>query len=322
MQLEHPVISAWRELRPDGAGPERIEDLGKTTRTTTVYRLVRVGKGASTVIAKRCPSSTAVIERTVYEEILPNLPFPMLHYYGYVEESGGEFGWLFLEDVSADKFRRHVEKHRLAAACWLGIMNMSASGVSAAARLPGREPGHYLNLLNSACNAIESNITNPMLSRDDCKLLESIVVHCHHVAANWRPVELVCEEIPHTLVHGDFLSKNVGIRTGGDEIILLPFDWEKAGWGVPAEDISAVDISTYWHTVREFWPHIVLEDFMRLARVGKLFRWLVFLEWIAPHFAEDSVERPLADMRYYANWLLGDLKEAAAWRDKNSVRTT
>lgn len=322
MHLEHAAISAWRELGAERAVPERVEALSEAGRKTAVFRLVRVGKGASTVIAKRCPQSTAMIERTIYEEVLPRLPFPMLHYYGFVEESGGEFGWLFLEDVSANKYRRHAKNHSLAAARWLGIMNISASGISAATRLPGRGPRHYLNLLNSACAVIQSNITNPVLNRSDRELLEIIIDDCQHVAANWGPVEHVCEGMPHTLVHGDFLSKNVGIRVGRNGMVFLPFDWEKAGWGVPAEDISAVDIATYWHTVRDFWPQFELDDFKRLARVGKLFRWLVFLEWLAPDFARDSVERPMGDMRHYADWLLADLREAAGWRDKASVRTT
>jgi hypothetical protein len=321
MELEHPAVSAWRELRPGRAIPERLEVLEEESGKTSVYRLVRVGKADATVIAKRSRQSTALIERTVYEEILPKLPFPMLHFYGFVEEPGSKHGWLFLEDVSDAKYRRHIKEHRVAAARWLGIMNTSAPSIAAAESLPERGPGHYLNLLGSACAVIQSNISNSALTRDDRELLELILDHCQQLTFNWSQLERLCEGMPQTLVHGDFMSKNVGVRIGLNGIVILPFDWEKAGWGVPAEDISGVDIAMYWRTVRDFWPQFDLDDFKRLAKVGKVFRWLVFLEWIAPSFARESIEQPMDDMRYYANWLLADLGDAAAWRDAASVRT-
>jgi hypothetical protein len=316
MQLEHPAVSAWRELRPERVEPERLEVLKGESRTTTVYRLVRVGKGDSAVIAKRCRRSTALIERTIYEEVLPNLPFPMLHYYGCTEEPNGKFCWLFLEDVSGDeKYHPHIKQHRVAAARWLGIMNTSASGLAAAARLPERGPEHYMKLLRSACDTILSNFANPALNADDLALLETVVAHCEHLSVQWSQLAGVCEEMPQSLVHGDFITKNVAVLTGRDGIVLLPFDWEKAGWGVPAEDISRVDIPTYWSTVRDRWPSISIQAFERLANVGRIFRCLVFLDWIAPRLANESVKQPMNDVRSCEVWL-ADLIQAAGWQDQ------
>ena len=320
MQIEHPAVSAWRELRLEGIIPRRIDVLKvedpaegsarervkakKVSRKTTVYRLLRVGKAGSAVIAKRCQRRTALIERTIYEEILPNLPLPMLHYYGAVAEPNGEFCWLFLEDLSADeKYHPHIKKHRVAAAQWLGIMNTSASGLAAAARLPERGPEHYLKLLCSARDAILSNFTNPTLKADDIALLNTIVVHCKYLIKNWSQLECICEGMPQTLVHGDFITKNVGVRTGQDGLIFLPFDWEKAGWGIPAEDISRVDIPTYWSTVQTYWPRLSVQAFNRLATVGRIFRCLVFLDWLAPSLQYESVEQPLNDLRRCETWL-------------------
>ena len=314
-QIEHPAVSAWHELRPERLEPARLEVLKGENPTTSVYRLVWVEQAEPTVIAKRCRQSTALIERTIYEEVLPNLPFPMLDYYGSVKEPVGEFWWLFLEDVSGERYRSSIKEHRIAAARWLGIMNTSALNIAAAAHLPERGPEYYLNLLRSACDTILSSLANPALDAEDLTLLETIVVHCEHLADNWSHIESVCEGMPQTLVHGDFIKKNVAIRSSRDGIILLPYDWEKAGWGVPAEDLSSIDISTYWSTVREFWPGVGIQSFERLAKAGKVFRWLVFLDWIAPSFSHEFVEQPMNDIRAFESWLLADLIRAAQWHD-------
>jgi hypothetical protein len=120
--------------------------------------------------------------------------------------------------------------------------------------------------------------------------------------------------MPQTLVHGDFIKKNVAVRSSQDGIIFLPFDWEKAGWGIAAEDISRVDIPTYWSTVRDYWPGLRAKSLERLANVGKVFRCLVFLDWVAPNLARESIEQPMNDVRSCEGWL-ADLIQAAEWQD-------
>jgi hypothetical protein len=315
MQIEHPAVSAWRELRPERVDPARLDVLSEENRKTAVYRLARAGRRGSSVIAKRCRQSAALIERTIYEEILPSLPFPMLHYYGRVEEPNGEFWWLFLEDLSGDeRYQPRLKKHRVAAARWLGIMNTSAAGIAAAAALPDRGPKHYLKLLGSARETILSNLADLALNTDDLAVLNSVVAQCNHLSAHWNQLASVCETMPQTLVHGDFITKNVAVRTGRDGITFLPFDWEKAGWGVPAEDISRVDIPTYWSTVQTYWPRLSIQTLKRLANVGKVFRCLVFLDWIAPHLENESVEQPMKDLRRCEAWLTSLLR-AAEWQE-------
>lgn len=315
MHLEHPAISAWRELQPGRVTPERLDVLQTENKATTIYRLIRVGQVDSSVIAKRCRQSTARIERIIYEEILPNLPLPMLHYYGFVEEPNAEFCWLFIEDVSGDeRYNPHYEDHRVAAAQWLGIMNRYASGIAAATRLPERGPEHYLGLLRSARDTILSNIASPSLNTHEHVLLKAILAHCDYLSAHWGRLASVCQGMPRTLVHGDFIKKNVAVRCSQDRIVFLPFDWEKAGWGVAAEDISRVDIPTYWSTVRDHWPGLSMKSLERLANVGKVFRCLVFLDWIASNLAHESMKQAMDDVRSCEDWL-ADLIEAAEWQN-------
>jgi hypothetical protein len=314
LEPEHPAIRAWRQLASSQLDHEHLEVYQEKTWGSAVYRIVCSGGSDLDVIAKRSRQETAWIERTVYEEILPKLPLPALHYFGSVKESNGGFCWLFLEDVSHDReYRPQIREHRVAAAQWLGIMNTSAADLVEAIHLPKRGPKHYLDLLHSACNATLSNLTNPALKASDIRLLENILTQCDYLSAHWNQLASVCEEAPRTLVHGDFISKNVRLRYDRDAVVVLPFDWEKAGWGIPAEDISRVDIATYRLGVQNRWPKLTIRALRRLVSVGKIFRCLVFLDWIAPSLALGSVEQPIYDMRRIETWL-AELIRAATWQ--------
>ena len=315
MHSEDLAVNAWHALGADRVALEQLEVLQTENQATTIYRLIRVGRAASPVIAKRCRQSTARIERTIYEDILPNLPLPMLHYYGSVEEPNTGFCWLFIEDASDDeRYDPHIEEHRVAAAQWLGVMNRFASDIPAATRLPGRGADHYLGLLQSACDTILSNSANPSLNTHDHAVLEAILAHCDYLSAHWDRLASACQGMPQTLVHGDFIKKNVAVRSNQDRLVLLPFDWEKAGWGVAAEDISRVDTPTYWSTVRDHWPGLGMKALERLANVGRVFRCLVFLDWIAPRLADEFVAQPMNEMRRCEGWL-ANLIEAAVWQN-------
>lgn len=313
MEFEHPAIVAWHKLHNDNTYPEKLEILRGENPTSTVFRLIWAEKVNPAVIAKRCLRQTALIESIIYEEILPDLPLPMVNYYGRVDEEESEFCWLFIQDAGGERYRSSIKEHRVAAARWLGIMNTSAISIAAICRLPEREPRQYLEMLRSACNTLRSSLTNPGLNTENVRLLDSIVNHCEQVAENWGYFEDICDGMPRTLVHGDFIKKNVAVHSSKDGIIFLPFDWEKAGRGVPAEDLSSVDISVYWLTVRDYWPGMNLISLKQFGEIGKVFRWLVFLAWIAQGIMSESPEQYMQYLRSYRSWLINDLNEASQW---------
>lgn len=311
--LEQLLLQVWRELAPNQEVPERIEALTQASGETRVFRLLAVGGESSSIIAKRCGRRTALVENMVYEELLPRLPLPRPNYYGCVQEPDGRFCWLFLEDVSRERYEPGLMRHRIAAGRWMGIMNTSALDIPLARRLPGRGPRHYLQLLQSARDTILSNLAGPSLSSYDRESVVRVVTHCDRLEEQWSRLAEFCKGMPRTLVHGDFITKNVGVRRNGDELVLLPFDWEKAGWGLPAEDISRVDISTYRETVLGTWPTLGLEFLEDVAKVGKIFRCLVFVNWLAPSLARETVEQTMNDVRRCETWL-ADLIPAVVWK--------
>src|SRR5574341_2599464 len=325
--LEHPAVRAWAKLRPERLDPTGIERLQKK-RKGIVYRLEGVGPGGSDVIAKRSSPERLLRERIIYEQVMPALPISTVRYYGFIEEPDEECCWLFLESAGVEEYSLLVNEHRTLAAQWLGLLHTSAAPVAAAAHLPDRGPGYYLEQLRSACEAILQNLSNPVLTANDVEALETVVRQCEVVASRWSQLEQLCKRLPRTLIHGDFAPKNMRVRTGQVGLSLLPFDWGSAGWGVVAADLAqsgmapnsywnywaSPDLATYCSVMQESWPYLDIQDVQWLAVIGKIFRCLVCINLEAPSFSMDWVENSVRDMRIYQA-AMADAIQAAGWKD-------
>jgi Phosphotransferase enzyme family len=304
--LEHPAVKAWGQLGPERVEPAKIEILrggAHEAGKRTVYRLEGVGPAGAAIIAKRSRQGPALVERTVYQEILPHLPVSGLRYYGWVEEPGGLFAWLFLEDAGGERYSPGNAVHRALVTGWLGLMHTSAASVVAATRLPERGPPYYLELLRAVRGALRQHRNAPALGAGTRATLEGIVSGLDALESRWNQVEACCEGIPATLVHGDFRPKNVHVRADPEGTILLPMDWEMAGWGVPAADLAPagrlaagpqVDATDYWFVVRDCWPGVALRDVRRLVAAGTILRRLAILYWDSLYLAYERVEKVLA----------------------------
>lgn len=310
---EHPVVQAWRKLKPKHDDPARITALKKQKRKSksSVYRLEGITKEDTNVIAKRCRRGTALLESIIYEKILSQLPVTSLKYYGYVEENE-QFCWLFIEDSAGVPYKPSSEDHQTLVTQWLARLHTSASHVAAAAQLPDRGTNYYIGHLRYARDEIKQNLFNPMLNINDIEVLESILLLLDVVECHWSQVEKCCERLPLTLVHGDFQPKNVHVRNGQVGIVLFPMDWEHAGWAVPAVDLSSFDINAYWLTVRDYWPTLDFKDIQRLQHIGKIFRYIVCVSWAASGVASELgewVEKTTKDMRKFESWLKEAIEE-------------
>jgi len=323
--LKHPAVEAWAKLLPERVEPTGIETLQKK-RKGSVYRLEGVGPGGSDVIAKRSSPERLLTERTIYERVLPALPVATVRYYGFVEEPDEGCCWLFIESAGGAGYSSLTEEHCALAGRWLGLLHTSASCVAPTASLPDRGPGYYSEQLQSACDTILRNLSNPALNTDDLAVLEAIVRQCEVVRSRWGQVERLCERMPRTLVHGDFAPKNMRVRAGQAGGALLPFDWGSAGWGIPAADLAQSgmalndcwnywanpDLDTYCSVAWESWSRLEVQDVESLATIGKIFRCLVCINLEAPSFAMGWVENAVRDMRIYQAAMV-DAIRAAGW---------
>jgi len=293
-EKEHPAMQAWRQLYSKRSKPNFIEVLSEG-RKSCVFRLDGVGPGGTAIIAKRSKAGEARLEQTIHEEILPDLPIPSLTFYGAVDEPETGFRWLFLEDAENADFGYFSEQHRKLAARWLGLMHVSAERVLAVSRLPDRGPQYYLDHLHSSLRIIEGNRGDPALHSQDREVLDSILSLGRFLESRWMRVVELCRRYPRTLVHCDFVRKNLRVRSATSGVNLVVFDWEMAGYGIPAPDIAEasgrgvprritgslpdLDLVDYWEVVRESWPHLDLRAMTALAELGAVFRSLLAISW-------------------------------------------
>ena len=294
----HPAVKAWMDLRQMPAEPDEVQVV-KNDRKSWVFRIKGIGPRRSAVIAKRCSQCVALKERTIYVEILPYSRVSTLRYFGFVEEPDGKFCWQFLEDAGEEKYSRNIEEHRALAARWLGLMHTSAARAAQAPTLPDRGAGWYLKRLQSARVKILRSLANRALNAEHVEFLRAVVSHWDALELRWDELEKCCEGIPSSLVHGDFVPKNVRIRNGPSGMVLLPFDWGEAGWGVPAHDIAKVDVGVYWSVVRDHWPSLDLPAIRRLAAAGGIFRMLTAVSWASSMLEGKWATQPMRTIQRY-----------------------
>ena len=220
----HPAVQAWCLLHPESQ-PLRITPLKVRRKKNKVYRLEGAGRAGGAVVAKRCGKETGLVERTVYEEILPRLTVPSLRHYGSLDEPDGEHCWLFMEEATGVDYSNLLAQHRVQAARWLGLLHTGAADAATRGRLPDTGPGRYREFLRSAREEIQKHLGNPVLNPDDVAVLEEVLARLPALDAHWNRMEELCDGVPQTLVHGDFNGKNIRLRSGNGDTTILVFDW-------------------------------------------------------------------------------------------------
>jgi hypothetical protein len=320
---EHPAIQAWRQLYSKRVEPNFIEVLRQGTKSS-IYRLDGVGPNGTAVIAKRGRARSAHVERIIYEEILPQLPISSLNFYGCVDEPATEYVWFFLEDAGGEEFAYSIEEHRRLAARWLGQMHVSAACIPAVSRLPDRGPKHYLDHLRSSRELIQRNLGDPTLNYQALQVLEAILSQCNLLESRWDRVEELCNRFPRTLVHCDLGKQNLRVRSSACGINLVAFDWEMAGYGIPAPDIAELsgrgvprrcvdsdllgtELVDYWSVVQETWLDLDLAAIKELADLGAVMRSVLAISWESLDIGRGWW--PIEELKTYQAYLAVALKQ-------------
>jgi aminoglycoside phosphotransferase (APT) family kinase protein len=266
------AAEAWKLRRPDLDQPRSIMVL-QADRKAAICRLEGAGPSEGSVIAKFSSTVASAVELTVYEEILTRLPISAPQYYGTFQEPGDEHCWLFIEDVGGLEWSDEIEEHRIIAARWLADLHRSSTWVAACRLLPDGGPRRYLDRLRSIVMALRARLAAGV-TRDEAEVLKSTMDSCDVLEQHWSLIEQHCEGMPCTLTHGDIAKENARVRRTEEGASFLLFDWEKAGWGVPAADLAAVDAATYLDAINGFWPHLTAGKIERVQACGAIFRTL------------------------------------------------
>jgi hypothetical protein len=294
---DEPAVHAWRELDV-GPCPTRLDLLCRRSKSV-VYRLPGVGRGGSDVIAKRGVWQDTLDERAAYEA-LNELRLPRLLFYGFVQEPARECGWLFLEDAGSEPWDPEVAVHRQAATRWLAGLHTTSSRMKDAAHLPLRDLGWLREHLENAHRRIIASFGNPAISPEARPVLDAMLAALDEVEAWWGEIEDACAPMPRALVHCDFAERNVRIRYEDAEPRVLVFDWEVAGWGLPAVDLVDADLSTYAEAVRADWPGLERAALERFAQLGLLLRGgVVAASWAAQSLATPFPEEAVSELVVY-----------------------
>jgi Ser/Thr protein kinase RdoA (MazF antagonist) len=214
-----------------------------------------------------------------------------LRCYGILEESREEFCWLFLEDAAGTLYSPQSAEHRALAGRWLAEAHLVAAPPGFMERLPRRDLDHYFGLLRY-CRDVLSRHLRSALPVEDLAVLRRVAEHLDALEQLWSAIEKICAVMPRTLVHGDFVIKNIRVRDACPA--LLVFDWEFAGWGLPATDlaqfidrVASPDLDAYCSMLghESFDPD--LRDIQAVAACGNLLRSLDQISWAisGPEFA-------------------------------------
>jgi aminoglycoside phosphotransferase (APT) family kinase protein len=143
------------------------------------------------------------------------------------------------------------------------------------------------------------------LTSEQGKLLRATVALLDQFETSWDRVMGLCEGLPSTLVHDDLATKNVRIREHRGGLDLTVMDWESAGWGNPAVDLTQFmggvltpDLTSYASAVRECWA-FEPADLARFSAAGACFRILNGLAWTNWGFRPESITWYLSEIRWY-----------------------
>jgi aminoglycoside phosphotransferase (APT) family kinase protein len=303
----HPALEAWNRRGSTRDTLATLEVWRERAHKTSVYRLVFRDGGPPPVFVKRCEAGRGNVERLLYEEILPHLGVSSPAYYGSLEEADGSC-WFFLEDVGRQRFSDHDPVHRALASRWIGQLHRRGARIAAASRLPEAGPARYLAHLHAARARIRRNFANPALTEEDRAALLNVLAAQDRMESRWSAVERACAGVPETVVHGDFEPKNVRVREETSGLALYAFDWEMAGWGIPAADLVLnsrgsemlqIDFEVYASEFGGQWANLDAATIGRLSTVGYLLRRIAAIDWASVQL---EFEKPSTAVTWMQLW--------------------
>ena len=333
---EHPAVVAWRSI--GGAMPRHVEVLkGKRFRKRAVYRLEGAAPDGSPVIAKISKRKIADVESTVYGDLLPRLPMPSLRYYGKLRDEDRQHSWVFLEDAGAEGYTPAESEHRRIAADWLATVQLHAEELLRDADLPDRGPRHYLVHLLSAREEIERQIRLHDSRPGGAPELENLLSKLDRLESRWGELSAFCDTLPQTLVHGDFVARNLRIMRKDGRTGLVTFDWETGGVGVQVSDLAQLlepqrlelgrmsqskrfyrfsaspSLGAYRSALAAGGLDLDVETVEHAAAVGGLFRCVASIGWICMEATAEWC--PTEEFDVYSGWL-GEAMQRAGLTDE------
>ena len=279
---EHPAVRAWQALHSNREEPAHIGVVRQKAKGG-VFRLTRIGRSGLNVIAKRCHPDKGAVERAVYEGVFPRLRGAPLRYYGSVEEEGGSWLWLFLEDVGNEHLDQRSALERELAARWLGQVQAAIGPDDLPDYIPIRDAASYQGCLRCILRAVDGLRARSRLDKPSSEFVERIGDRCSVLESRWSEIETLSASVPTVFAHNDCLPKNVLVRRDASATGIAFIDWGGAGWAPAGADLGLLalrdgepsddepDYRAYMNAVSGRWPELDLASIRVSASLGQLF---------------------------------------------------
>lgn len=295
----------WLGVEPGGSAPERVETLKPAHRKSTVLRLHGAGPDGQPVVAKRAARDSIEIESRVYRDVLAQLPTSATRLLGTAPD--GDRSWLFLEDAGDRPFDSEIPAHRRLAAVWMARAHGGARQLPGVRQLPERDSSHYRALLRSVEGLLRETLGSPALSVEEAGVVEGVLEACEALESSWPAFATTLAAAPATIVFGGFSGKNARVRASADGPVLMPFDFESAGYGCPAIDLSFLDGDAYMGEARGWWSGLDGDELERLRGVGRVLGGLKAIPGEHRVLLGPSPSKAVAKLRWYGLEIAGGM---------------
>ena len=307
-EIAESGIRAWVRTGPGRERPHEVELVHARGEGSWVFRFHGVPGRQGALIAKRLMGESGRTERTVYGEILSRLPVPAPTFLGGQNDDSDPFVWIFLEDVGGRQPDRHNPGFAALATEWLVTLHTALPSIRLPDSLPDRGPDHYRGWLGTAQAKVRSAMDHSAGSSRDGRVLAEVAGTLARIEARWHKVGEVSARFPSTLVHGDWVTKNMRVKAQRETHTLFPLDWENAGRGAPIPDLWRVDPGAYYRGMQTTWADLDLET-VRLSRtLGRLFRDVKLVAWECAELGrEGRSSRIQTHLSAYDGWLKDSL---------------
>ncbi|MGY1737100.1 phosphotransferase [Geodermatophilus sp. SYSU D00684] len=300
------AVENW--IAHGGSTPTSVVPL-QEERRRSVYLLVGGAPDGRDVVAKRCPRSEAEREQIVYATLTSHRPGLSVELYG-VADADTDRTWLFLQAAAGRQFRLGDRRDRAVAGRWLGELHVACADLPGGPSLRDRGPDHFREYLDVVPQRATLASANPELDAGDRRDVARTVEVCARVRSQWDEVSAFCATMPPTFVFGDFKDDNVRVVDGAGGPTLIGFDWNEAGWGVPALDVLTFEahrtaplLSEYLPIVSARWPEMTAERIRLLGVVGEIFRCGASMRWELQRLEWPWTQTAMARLRYHNDWM-------------------
>jgi aminoglycoside phosphotransferase (APT) family kinase protein len=314
---EAAAAAAWIEFA-GGSPPTSAQKLTTQRKRRAVQSVVfRLGWGSErpTVIAKHGALEKIELEHRIMRHILPRYQVLGPQCYGMTADVSRRTGWIFIEDGGDVAYRESDDAHRDTATLWLAALHNIDPSDPLLAAIPRRTDRDFLEKhVRVGRNDLLSGSRNPALTPEQRRSVSRIVELFDEIERAWPAIQSAWSGLGPSLVHGDFIEKNIRVSGSSGSPRIFAFDWEFAGISSPIEDMGELNPSLYRNAARGTPSRPSLALIEHSVRLGTMLRSVAWIQATAAGLVQPWVDEPIEALRWLHDDLVRAGSEAGIWQ--------